>query len=546
MTLDVEKRIQRTRKFLGDRGIDYLLVNSTDEFLVTLNDVRKNSRYFLTQFRGSTGDALLGNDCLWLFVDGRYHAQAEQEINKSLVSLCKLRIEDNFVEELVKKISPHSSIGVVASKVPLKFYEQLRCLLDNKDVRIVPLGTDPVAQFYTSDRHTLQSPIYRIDSTIATESADEKFKQFTSALPFGSAYLETNLENIAYFTNLRHFGIANSATFRAKLVISKARAYLFTNEKIPPIGTYFKVLPLSELKKFTQKKKITYSPCTINWADFIGLRGGAISYELDRIAMKKCIKTNGEITHYRSIFRRADMAMAAMEKRIHKSIGQSEKMLSDAVEREFCKCGARSLSFPTILAIGSNAAIVHHVNPSRNVYLKNGDFVLLDCGAYFDGGYATDTTRTFIVGEPNALQQKVYTTVLKMQINCYHYPVDQNTTGATLDGVAREIAEKSGLMDEGFHFNHSLGHGIGIGVHESPPFLSPRSDDLLIPNMTFTIEPGLYREDFGGVRLENSVLMAYENGKHNMQSLSRAKFQKSAIDFSLLTDKEKHMLKEWI
>jgi Xaa-Pro aminopeptidase len=230
-----------------------------------------------------------------------------------------------------------------------------------------------------------------------------------------------------------------------------------------------------------------------------------------------------------------------MGKYVEKSIGRTEKELSDAVSKEFHRNGARQLSFPTILAIGKNSAIIHHTCPS-SVQLKDGDIVLLDCGAYFGGGYATDSTRTFIVGQPNALQKLVYTTVLKMLINCYLYPIDENTTGSTLDHVAREIAEKSGLMGDGFHFNHSLGHGIGINVHESPPSLSPTSDDLLIANMTFTLEPGLYRDDFGGIRLENSVLMTYNGGKYAIESLSRAKFQKNAINFSMLTAAERKML----
>ena len=143
------------------------------------------------------------------------------------------------------------------------------------------------------------------------------------------------------------------------------------------------------------------------------------------------------------------------------------------------------------------------------------------------------------------MQKRVYTTVLKMFLNAYHYRVTNRTTGFTLDKVARKIHKKSGLKD--FNFNHGLGHGVGINVHENPPSIScgTLGKRVLKENMVFTIEPGLYKTGFGGVRLENTVYLTRVNGELKIQSLSHVPFQEEAVDYGLLNEQEKQWLKDW-
>lgn len=116
-------------------------------------------------------------------------------------------------------------------------------------------------------------------------------------------------------------------------------------------------------------------------------------------------------------------------------------------------------------------------------------------------------------GEPSGLQKKVYTTVLKTFLHAFNFNVDGNTSGFDIDALARKVIAENPI--EGFEFNHGLGHGIGISVHEYPPNLS--NNELakvkLTENMCFTIEPGLYNKDYFGVRLENSCYL--KNGKIN-------------------------------
>ena len=163
---------------------------------------------------------------------------------------------------------------------------------------------------------------------------------------------------------------------------------------------------------------------------------------------------------------------------------------------------------------------------------------MLDCGGYYEGGYATDITRTFLAGndaKSDSLQKRVYTTVLKAFLNAYHLDIDEYTTGFDIDQKARSIIEEN--KPEGFLFSHGTGHGVGISVHEYPPSISPGelSKKPLKEGMCFTIEPGIYNDDWGGVRLENTVFLSKINGILKLQSLSKVSFDEKLIDFDMFS-----------
>ena len=205
------------------------------------------------------------------------------------------------------------------------------------------------------------------------------------------------------------------------------------------------------------------------------------------------------------------------------------------------KFGAKSLSFKSIVAKDKNSALAHYSKCSKDEIIKDGSLILIDCGAYYEGGLATDITRVFVKGQPSALQKKVYTTVLKMFLHSFNYPVCEGTTGYEIDNLARKIADKNQI--EGFEFNHGLGHGIGVSVHEYPPNLSKNelAKIKLENNMCFTIEPGLYNKKHFGVRLENSCYM--KDGK--IHSFVKMNYEKKLIEFDMLTEQERIWLGEF-
>lgn len=539
--------IDKLREFLKDNNLDCLLVNTTDEFLVEYNELCNCARYCVTGFSGSTGDVLVTKERVYQFADGRYHEQADAEVDQETTDVVKLQLGQTFLSELAARIAPESVVGVVSDKISLNFYKALKSALNKKHCKIKPLDFDPVGLFKELKPSDNGQTVKQIDLSIAGVSADEKFKKLAKKLKNNEAYLDTHLENIAYFTNCRQYKTPFSSTFKAKMLVRKQKAQIYTNEKFDTtIGKHFEILPLKDFSNgLKNANKVIFNPSTINYRDFTLIKSKAQESPKDFIKEAKAIKNSAEIEHFKKNFERTDNVVnkAFMLTQTRKDL--TELDLSDSVEKEYLAQGANQLSFKTILAAGANSSIIHYSHPSNKVKIKDGDFVLLDCGGHFEGGYSTDITRTFIKGKATALQKKVYTTVMKMFLNAYHHRVTPRTTGFTLDKIARKIHAQSGLKD--FNFNHGLGHGVGINVHENPPTIScgPSGKRILKENMVFTIEPGLYKAGFGGVRLENTVYLTKVNGKLKIQSFSHVPFQEEAIDYSILNEQEKKWLKDW-
>ena len=539
--------IDKLREFLKDNNLDCLLVNTTDEFLVEYNELCNCARYCVTGFSGSTGDVLVTKERVYQFADGRYHEQADAEVDHETTDVVKLQLGQTFLSELAARIAPESVVGVVSDKISLNFYKALKFALNKKHCKIKPLDFDPVGLFKELKPSDNGQTVKQIDLSIAGVSADEKFKKLAKKLKNDEAYLDTHLENIAYFTNCRQYKAPFSSTFKAKMLVRKQKAQIYTNEKFDTtIGKHFEILPLKDFSNgLKNANKVIFNPSTINYRDFTLIKSKAQESPKDFIKEAKAIKNSAEIEHFKKNFERTDNVVnkAFMLTQTPKNL--TELDLSDAVEKEYLAQGANQLSFKTILAAGANSSIIHYSHPSNKVKIKDGDFVLLDCGGHFEGGYSTDITRTFVKGKATALQKKVYTTVMKMFLNAYHHRITPRTTGFTLDKIARKIHAQSGLKD--FNFNHGLGHGVGINVHENPPTIScgPSGKRILKENMVFTIEPGLYKAGFGGVRLENTVYLTKVNGELKIQSFSHVPFQEEAIDYNILNEQEKKWLKDW-
>ncbi len=177
----------------------------------------------------------------------------------------------------------------------------------------------------------------------------------------------------------------------------------------------------------------------------------------------------------------------------------TEAAISLEMERYAKKLGADGMAFEPIVAWGPNAAAPHHLSGSRKI--KNNNFLLLDFGVLLNG-YHSDFTRTLFVGKPNKKQEKVYNTVLEAQQRAIR-EIKAGTKASHIDNAARRFIGSQGF---GRYFTHNTGHGVGLEIHELPNF-APNSEDLLRQNMIATVEPGIYIENWGGVRIEDMVLV---------------------------------------
>jgi Xaa-Pro aminopeptidase len=192
--------------------------------------------------------------------------------------------------------------------------------------------------------------------------------------------------------------------------------------------------------------------------------------------------------------------------------GKTELEVSNELEFFMRKQGATQSSFDIIVASGLRSALPHGV--ATNKVIEKGDFVTLDYGALYNG-YISDITRTVAVGEPSEKLVDMYNAVLGSQLLALE-KVGPGLTGIQADAIARNYLTEKGY---GEAFGHSLGHGIGLEVHESPG-LSMRSETVLEPGMAVTIEPGVYLPEIGGVRIEDDILIT-ENGNELLTHSSK-------------------------
>lgn len=183
--------------------------------------------------------------------------------------------------------------------------------------------------------------------------------------------------------------------------------------------------------------------------------------------------------------------------------GMTEQQLKAKLESKLLELGAEGTSFSTIVASGHRGALPHGVASDK--IIEQGDMITLDFGAYYQG-YASDITRTFAIGEPNPKLKEIYNIVLAANQKAIE-AAKAGISSKALDAVARDYITKQGY---GEAFGHSLGHGIGLDVHEGP-VLAKNTDSALQVNNCVTIEPGIYIDGLGGVRIEDDILIT-ENG----------------------------------
>lgn len=516
--------LSKAREFMRSEKLDYLLVNSTNEFLVEYTELSENARYLVTNFSGSAGDALVGFDKIYLFVDGRYHIQADLEVDASEVTVVKLMTGQNFVTELARKIPSNAVVGVNAKKNSQTRVENMEKLF-----KIKLLQTDGI-ETHSETKENCQ----QLDETLVGLSKNDKISKIQRTLALNESVLLTNLEDVSYLYNMRDFSKPYSSKIKGKSLVTKHSDTLFMGEK------------LENFDKYIVSDVVYVDKNTINAHDY-GLLGKKVRQIRENpVKAMRTVKTDEEINHYLDAFARTDKTMFAIRDFIENSENISEYDIAMRLEKEFLKYGAKNLSFKSIVAKDENSALAHYTKSSKDEIIKDGSLVLIDCGAYYDGGLATDITRVFVKGEPSALQKQVYTTVLKAFLNAYNFPLElssgRNTsTGFEIDNLARETFAENKV--DGFEFNHGLGHGIGVNVHECPPNLSYNeiAKSVIDENMCFTIEPGIYNKEHFGVRLESSCYL--KDGKIN--SFTKMCYEKKLIDFGLLSEAEIEWLKDF-
>ena len=539
----MKNRVKELRNFIKSKNTDAILINSADDFLSEYNILPLNSRYKVTGFSGSMGDCIVTSDNVYQIADGRYHEQADKEVDHNVVTVLKMQQGSSPIEEILNVLDKNSTLILTANKVPMQFCQTLEKKAAKKKIKISYILNDPIEDL-AQNKYT-NVKVVEIPKSITKYSAEEKFKKLK--LKDNEVLLITNPVDFAYFTNLRNFDFPYSAAPRAKAIVTNNEFEIFTDSKIPLKFDGLKIHKLSTFRKHLaniREKSILVDKGALSQADFMQIHSSN-KLKSSKIFELKSQKYNTEIVHLKSAFARTDKVLKKMDDLINSNKQLSEYDLYCAIIKYFEEEGAVSQSFKPIIASGTNSSIIHYSVASDKKMIKDGDMIMIDCGGYFEGGIATDITRTFVKGNPNDECKRIYTKVLKAFISTYTKKYSPDTTWQDID-----LNTRKNLTDEaknGYLFNHSTGHGIGISVHEFPPRCSFQ-DAFAKPfkkNYVFSIEPGLYKAGTAGVRLENAVYVKSVKPNFEIEVLSHYPFEERLIDRSLLTKSEQKFLDEW-
>jgi len=317
------------------------------------------------------------------------------------------------------------------------------------------------------------------------------------------AYIVTREPNIIYYTGSISGGVLIVAadappvlfTSRLNLYIAEDQARGFD------VRPYTRKDKLDLIAKHLEElgpAKIGFDELSLSQYLELGekLRSELVENTDIVMAMRR-VKDSGEQEIMRRAGELSDIGMEAIRNCLKEGIREHE--VAAVASHAMRKDGAGDISFPFIVASGPRSAYPHAGVSDRKI--MNGDFVTIDMGAAYKN-YRSDNTRTFIVGAPSEKQKAIYETVL--EANEAALPeIREGAKGVDVDGIARKIIEEAGYREA---FIHGLGHGVGLEVHE-PPSLSKTSKDTLAVGNIVSNEPGIYLKDWGGVRIEDTVLV---------------------------------------
>jgi Xaa-Pro aminopeptidase len=327
------------------------------------------------------------------------------------------------------------------------------------------------------------------------------------------ALLITNFTNVTYLTGFSGDDSYLLVTGKDEVVISDPRYTtqleqecpgLDASIRPPGVGMVERVAEIAASAKIS-KLGIEASSMSVALRDQIAARLPKVELAAthDLVEKLRIIKDKDEVADIRRAIWIAERAFGVLRASLRPE--RTEKEVADELENQTRLYGGKCCSFPPIVAVGPRAALPH-ARPTDALIGADG-FVLVDWGA-FAGHYCSDLTRVLVTGKISPKLERIYRVVLSAQEQAIA-AIRPGRTGHDVDQVARSIISKAGF---GKQFGHGLGHGIGLEIHEAPR-LAAKIDLKLEPGMVVTVEPGIYLPGFGGVRIEDDVLVTKDGGE---------------------------------
>ncbi|WP_455476680.1 aminopeptidase P family protein [Bartonella sp. B41] len=567
-----EKRIVSLRKELVRLELDGFLVPHTDEHQGEYVPPHAQRLSWLTGFTGSSGIALILKKQAIIFTDGRYKLQVRQQTDPHIFDYEDLAIcsPAQWLEQNAQNLS----IGFDPWLHTICATNTLKKALElNAGGKFVETQPNPIDLIWHDQPKSPQSSLSLHPFKYTGRKTDEKLTLIYENIQKANAdaFIFTDPSSIAWIFNIRGNDIPNTPlTLCFSLITIKEKPILFINSKKLGIEQkqYLKQYAqlyepeqlIPKIKEYVHKKMIfaldPWLTCE-KLRTVIEKEGHAFIPLTDPAALPRAIKNDTELNGARNAHLCDGVALIRFFSWLDKQIPSTISEIVAAQKLEEYRITTakemgkklESLSFDTISATGANGAIVHYrVTTNTNKFLKNGELYLVDSGGQYRDG-TTDITRTIAIGDIGEEEKRCFTLVLKGMIALSTAKFPKGTRGQDIDVLARIALWKSG-----FDYAHGTGHGVGsyLSVHEGPQNLSRHGSQELIPGMIISNEPGYYRENAFGIRIENLMIVKtaqkITGGDIEMlsfETLTNCPIDKRLILTNLLTPQERQWLNDY-
>lgn len=557
----IANRLAAIRSELANANLDAFIIPRADEYLGEYVPEHNERLYWATDFTGSAGMAIVLKDKAAIFTDGRYTVQVRLQVDANLFSYESLT-DTPQIEWLCDTLPAGARVGFDARLHTLAWFENAKATLAKAQIELVAVEQNPIDKHWQNRPAPSSAPITLFSNDSAGKTSLQKRTEIGALVKKAGAdvALIAALDSFCWLLNIRGNDVPHlPVVLGCALLHANGDMQLFTDLSKLPEGieehvgagvSFNSEAALADTLASLQGVKLLADPNSANaWAQNLARDAGAkLIAGIDPVSLPKAQKNAAELAGMRASHIRDGVAVSRFlawldaevaANRLHDEATLADKLESFRLEDP----QYREPSFDTISAAGANAAMCHYNHNNGTPAMMTMDSIyLVDSGAqYLDG--TTDVTRTIAIGKVTDEQKKMVTLVLKGHIALDQARYPKGTTGQQLDAFARQY-----LWQHGFDYDHGTGHGVGhfLSVHEGPQRIGKNLNAIaLMPGMVLSNEPGYYRTDSFGIRLENLVVVQHcealkgaEREMYEFDALTLIPMDARLIDKSLLTQGE--------
>ncbi len=553
---------------MEEKQLDLFIIPSTDAHLSEYPPKHWESRKWISGFTGSAGTAVVTKDKAGLWTDSRYFLQAADELKDTGFELFKMGQSDtpDMTDWVIEQAGNGGRVGIDGLVYAASDAKTLKAKLDAKKIQL-ETSLDPFAAIWKDRPEIPTNKAFTLPDSVAGESVTHKIKRINAELKKVDAdgLIIVTLDAVAWTFNLRGNDVDYNPVTVAYAYVSEKETVLFIDPE--KLTDAIKEAYKKQGVKITDYNDIFEYIARLPKKSTLCITGSKINYKLlqtiptsckivdipSPVDLMKSMKNKTELKGFRNAMIKDGVALVKFYMWLEKAVPAGEVTEVTVEEKLYEYRSQQDLfvgeSFGTIAGYAGNGAVIHyHASPETCLQVQPEGILLIDSGAQFKDG-TTDITRTVAVGKLSQQMKKDYTLVLKGHIALATAIYPEGTRGSQLDILARKA-----LWENELTYWHGTGHGIGhfLNVHEGPQNIRLEENPTqLKPGMVTSNEPGVYRTNQYGIRIENLVVtQEYKKSKefgtfYNFETITLCPIDTKPIVKKLLTKEEINWLNSY-